>query len=192
MQASSTHPLLILNEIDSACRKIIGDTVAPVQEKDEIWSGVGFRIADDDLVIKNSYIDKIMSTNFQQDLSAVPGAKPWLLGLISLRGQPLSIIDLKQYLYNKPSQKTENSRLIVVKKNEYISGLLLENVYGLKQFPIDSKINDSASNDSENETKIADNIKPFIDGIFDDNGISRGNLSISRLVSNEDFANAAR
>ena len=197
MQASSTHPLLILNEMDSAYRKMISDSNAQSNAKnqahkqDEVWSGVGFRITNDELVIKSNFINEIIDSNFQQNLSAVPGAKPWLLGLISLRGQPLSVIDLKQYLFGEPSVRTQNSRLVVIKNNDHVSGLFLEHVYGLRQFP-----NNQETSESSNKEKLSKlfskNIRPLIDEVFNDNGINRGSLSIPALINNKDFSNAAR
>lgn len=184
MQASSTHPLLILSEMDAACRKIIGKNKSPTQDKSNVWSGVGFRINNDELAIQSSHIDEIIDTNFQQNMSSMPGAKPWLLGLISVRGQPLPVIDLKQFLTNEPSKQSPNSRLVVIRNNNHISGLFLEHVFGLKQFPADI--------DNGNSNTFLDSIKPYIDEVFSDNGVNRGNLSISKLVNNKDFANAAR
>ena len=184
MQASSTHPLLILSEMDSACRKIIGKNAPPSQGENNVWSGVGFRIDNDELAIQSDHIEEIIDTNFQQNLSSMPGAKPWLLGLISVRGQPLPVIDLKQFLTNEPSKLSSNSRLVVIKNNDHISGLFLEHVFGLKQFP--------ANIDNPDTNTFSDSIKPYIDEVFSDNGINRGNLSIPKLVNNKDFANAAR
>ncbi len=189
MQTSATHPLLILNEMDSAYREIIGKTTQPTQTENSTWSGVGFRIGNDELVIKNNYIDEIINTRFQENLSTVPGAKPWLLGLTSLRGQPLSVIDLKQYLFNELSTHTNHTRLIVIKHNHYLAGLLVEHVYGLKQFPLNAN---HQKIDLKNKPHFSREVIPFIDKTFSDHGINRGNLSISRLVNNPDFANAAR
>ncbi|MDH5256736.1 MAG: chemotaxis protein CheW [Gammaproteobacteria bacterium] len=212
MQASSTHPLLILKEIDSACRKIIGKNTKPVQFDENTWSGIGFRIFNDELVIQNIYINEILNANFQNRLSRVPGAKPWFLGLISLRGQPLPVIDLKQYFFNEASKPTENSRLIVIKHKAHISGLLLEQVHGLKQFPVDventeeTEKTDTKSVDDKNagnkrtgnintgnkSSDIDPKLRHFVDRIFVDQGQVYGNLSISRLTNDKDFANAAR
>jgi len=171
--------------MDDACRKILGENSKPAKFDKQIWSGIGFRIFKDELVIQNIYIDEILDTNIQNSLSSVPGAKPWFLGLTSLRGQPLSIIDLKQYLFNKPTTLMKSSRLVVVKSNNQIFGLLLEEVFGLSQFPVHL----------EEEKQIdyfSKEIKPFIDTTFNDNGVVRGNFSIPALIKNKEFSNAAR
>jgi len=195
MQVNSTHPLLILSEIDNAYREKSGKTKAPVLSKNDTWSGIGFRIMKDELIIQNTCIDEIISADFQRNLSSMPGAKNWLLGLISLRGQPLPVIDLKQYFFNQKSQITEHSRLVVIKSEHHVYGLFLEHVYGLKQFP--SPPSRSAEQEQKQKEKnishiFSANVKDFIDNIFDDNGICRGHLSITRLTNNTDFANAAR
>ena len=202
MQASSAHPLLILKEFDIAFREVIGKTDEPVQAKSDICSAIGFQINNNELLIKNSYIEEILNADFQKNLSTVPGAKPWLMGLISLRGQPLPVIDLKQYLFNEKSLLAENSRLIVIKNGKYFCGLFLEHIYGLKQFSqtednstIENleKSTESTKRETPNASdRFSDNIKPFIDGTFNDNGKHWGNLSIPRLISDTDFANAAR
>ncbi len=185
MQINSTsHPLLILKEIDNACRKVIGNKSEP--SNNDIWSGLSFQIMGEELLIQNIYVNEILDANIRQSLSTMPGAKPWLLGLISLKGQPIPVIDLKQYLFNKPSKPMKNSRLIVINSNDLVFGLLLEEVHGLKQFSItpDIEVIDFSSFSEKN--------RAYVDKIFTDNGIIYGNFSIPRLVSDTEFANAAR
>jgi len=199
MQASSTHPLLILSEIDSACREIIGKTSTPLLPDKNTWSGIGFRIGKDQLVIQNIYIDEVVDANFRRNLSIVPGAKAWLIGLISLRGQPLAVIDFKQFLFGEASIPTEHSRLVVIKNDNYISGLFLEDVCGLKQFEENTDSRNNKKNDQNKKMDadeinklFSENISLYIDKTFSDDGALCGNLSIPRLISNTDFANAAR
>jgi len=188
MQASSTHPLLVLNEIDSACKTIIANAASPEKPFANKWSGVGFQIAKDALLIESQYVHEICNCHFNQSLSSVPGAKPWLLGLTSLRGQPLSVIDLKQYLLNQASSLTANNRLIVIKHDNYLAGLLVEHIYGLKQFDR-NRATDSARGNSS--VFFSAKVRDLIDGVFDEGDIKWGKMVISKLVSDQDFANAA-
>jgi len=185
MQSSSIEPLKILSKLDAACRHVIDSAVPEVPIKTDVWSGVAFRIFKNNLIIQNTYVSEILNVNMQNNLSKMPGAKTWLLGLISLRGQPLPVIDLKQYLFGQATDIKENSRLLVINENNHISGLLLEEVFGLKQFP------NKNHHIKENEDFPAE-LLPFVDQKFEVDGKSYGNFSIPQLTNNEDFANAAR
>lgn len=181
---STSHPLLILKEIDNACREVIGNKSEPANSN--IWSGLNFQILGDELLIQNIYVNEILDANIRQSLSTMPGAKPWLLGLISLKGQPIPVIDLKQYLFNEPSKPMKNSRLIVINHDDLVFGLLLEEVHGLKQFSItpDIEVIDFSSFSKKNRI--------YVDKIFTDSGLIYGNFSIPKLTSDTEFANAAR
>jgi len=56
------------------------------------------------------YASELLSVKeivLKEDLRSIPGAQPWLLGVMALRGQLLPVIDLGLRLQANPSQGTE-------------------------------------------------------------------------------------
>jgi len=56
------------------------------------------------------YASELLSVKeivLKEDLRSIPGAQPWLLGVMALRGQLLPVIDLGFRLQANPSQGTK-------------------------------------------------------------------------------------
>ena len=67
-------------------------------------------------------------------LTRVPGAKGWILGLASVRGQLLPVIDLRQYLEGGVTPPSRTTRLVVVNHRDIPAGLLVDEVLGFRRF----------------------------------------------------------
>ena len=182
---STTHPLQILTELENACKQHHARRTTHSSET-QLWSGLGFRIAEHKLCISSRNIDEVLDSNFQNNLSSVPGAKTWLCGLISLRGQALPVIDLKQYLFNKKSLLTATSRLLVIDYSNMKIGLIVDETCGLKRF-------DSNNNQDIDKMKTLPNeIQKYTTKVFHANSQSWIEFSIEKLENDPNFLNAAR
>jgi len=182
---STTHPLQILTDLETACKQLqaIDDSNSSVEN---YWSGLCFRIAEHKFCINSNDIDEVLDSNFQNNLSTVPGAKAWLCGLTSLRGQALPVIDIQQYLFNEKSLLTKNSRLIVLNYKSMKIGLIIDETCGLKHFK---------KEDIKSETEISSppsEVQKFTSHIFQLDNQTWIEFSISKLENDPDFLNAAR
>ena len=61
----------------------------------ELWRGVGYRIGNRRLVSDFREVVEIVP---MPQVTVVPGAQPWLLGVGNLRGNLFPVIDLKYFL----------------------------------------------------------------------------------------------
>ncbi len=66
-------------------------------------------------------------------ISWVPGTPNYVLGVVNLRGEILSIIDLGRYFGLDGSSRTVDSRIIVVEANRVEAGLLVDFVSDIIQ-----------------------------------------------------------
>lgn len=88
----------------------------------------------------------------KEELRSIPGAQPWLLGVMALRGQLLPVIDLGLRLQGEPSQGEK----VLVLDSELPVGFLvddvrnIEDVAELKALPLE----------------LPDNVKRFLVGSF--------------------------
>lgn len=75
-------------------------------------------------------IKEILET---KKVSRVPGTPDYVLGIVNLRGEILSIIDLGKYFGLDGSSCTVDSRIIVVEANKVEAGLLVDFVSDIIQ-----------------------------------------------------------
>jgi len=182
---STNHPLQILKELEQSCKQHLVTPAKPAA-KAKLWSGFGFRVNKFNLCIKCNVIEELLDSHFQQNLSKVPGAKNWLMGLISLRGQALPLIDLNQYIFNTSSELTKKSRLLVINFSNTRTGLIIDEAYGLKQFDPDF-----AQTPASVDTVPAE-LEKFSTKIFLQGELPWIEFSTQRLENDPDFLNAAR
>jgi len=77
------------------------------------------------------YASELLSVKeivLKEDLRSIPGAQPWLLGVMALRGQLLPVIDLGFRLQANPSQGDK----ILVLDSERPVGFLVDNVRNIE------------------------------------------------------------
>jgi chemotaxis signal transduction protein len=101
------------------------------------------------------YASELLSVKeivLKEELRSIPGAQPWLLGVMALRGQLLPVIDLGLRLQGKPSQ---GDKVLVLDSERPVGFLVdhvrnIEDVAELKPLPLE----------------LPDNVKRFLVGSF--------------------------
>ncbi len=96
-----------------------------------LWSGVGFRLDDMQLVAP---LDQVLEVLPCPSLTPVPGVKPWLKGVANVRGNLLTIIDLPEYFGKPPVFADERARVMVMNIPGLNTALLVNEVLGLRHF----------------------------------------------------------
>ena len=69
-----------------------------------------------------------------EQITRVPGAKPWLRGIANLRGQLLTIVDLKSFLGAGGAAADRQTRILVVASRDVPTGLVVDEVVGFRRF----------------------------------------------------------
>jgi len=101
------------------------------------------------------YASELLSVKeivLKEELRTIPGAQPWLLGVMALRGQLLPVVDLGLRLQGKPSQ---GDKVLVLDSERPVGFLVddvrnIEDVAELKPLPLE----------------LPDNVKRFLVGSF--------------------------
>ncbi|MDH2431241.1 chemotaxis protein CheW [Pokkaliibacter sp. MBI-7] len=62
------------------------------------------------------------------DIAPVPGAPAYVLGIINLRGNVVTVIDTRQRFGLVPAEITDNSRIIIIEVNHQVVGILVDAV----------------------------------------------------------------
>jgi purine-binding chemotaxis protein CheW len=92
---------------------------------------VEFLLAHEHYGIESSYVKEVYPL---KEVTPVPCTPPFVLGIINLRGQILSVIDFKKF-FNLPDQKVERHKVIVAHTGEMELGILVDAVLGVRTFP---------------------------------------------------------
>jgi len=130
MSAHKTDPLLLLQELERRCRRNAHGLPRQEEAKRE-WVGIGFRLGNLRLAAPLGEVVEILT---YPSLSKVPGTKPWVRGIANVRGNLLPIMDLQGYLHGRPVTMTRRSRVLVMNQKGMFSGLVVDEVLGLRHF----------------------------------------------------------
>jgi twitching motility protein PilI len=96
------------------------------------WIGVGFRIGEEQFVADREQVREVLM--LPEDMTRVPGAKRWLLGIANLRGHLLPLVDVKLLLGSGRTSLRRTTRVISVNHREIPAGLVVDEVVGFRRF----------------------------------------------------------
>jgi purine-binding chemotaxis protein CheW len=99
----------------------------------EVLDIVEFRLADDTYGVEARYVREVFSLPAVTPLPCTP---PFVRGIVNLRGQMLSVIDLRRF-FDLPEQGlTDRSTVIVLHNDIMVFGLLAEAILGVRAMPL--------------------------------------------------------
>lgn len=113
----------------------------------------------------------------------VPGVKAWLTGIANLRGRVVTVIDLGCFLNGQATPKTKNNRVVVSQSDDWLYGLLVDEIIGMRHFANDAEQPISADLDPI--------IKPYTTTNFHSDGHDWLAFDVEALLQNEQFLNAS-
>jgi len=127
---NAINPVALLREIEDRCRGHAAELPRKAEAGQE-WSGVGFRIGDSLLLARLGEVVEILEV---PELSRVPLTRPWVMGVANVRGNLLPVIDVQGMLNGNMTRVTARTRVLVVDYEGIYSGLIVDEVLGLKHF----------------------------------------------------------
>ncbi len=107
------------------------------------WVGIGFRIGEENFLAPREEVREIIAC--PASIARVPGARPWIAGLVSLRGQLLTLVDLQGYLGGPVIRLGRDSRVLVLNHRDLGAGLLVDEVLGFRRFPEAARVDAGAA-----------------------------------------------
>jgi twitching motility protein PilI len=149
-------------------------------EAAELWSGVGFRLADLMLV---SPLDQVSEVLPCPSITLVPGTQPWLKGVANLRGTLMTIVDLPEYFGKPPVFVDDRARVMVMNVPGLNTAVMVNEVVGLRHFDEELERKDL--------TGLDDPVVPHLNGAFLREHVLWGIFDMKRLAENESFRRVA-
>lgn len=87
------------------------------------------------------------------DIAPVPGAPAYVLGIINLRGNVVTVIDTRMRFGLPPSEVTDNSRIMIIESDKNVVGILVDSVAEVADLNI-SDIDDTPNVGTEESAKF--------------------------------------
>ncbi len=147
---------------------------------EEEWIGVGFRVGSSKLIASMKDIKEILDL---PEYTAVPGVKSWIIGVANVRGSLLPIMDMKGYLTGEDIQQRQKGRVIVIDYKGFDTGLVVEEVYGMRHFTENEAIYDLPS--------VPESISPYIKLAFEKDEEVWPVFSFDNMTQEERFSHAS-
>ncbi len=127
---NTRNPFELLLDLES--RTLKGSAGLPVLDLvAEEWVGIGFRVGTSKLIAAMSDVKEILDV---PAFTPVPGVKSWIVGVANVRGSLLPILDMKTYLLGEDTPQRDKSRMIVIDYKGFNTGLIVDEVYGMRHF----------------------------------------------------------
>lgn len=138
--------------------------------------GVGFELEGNQLF---AAIDEVAEIVTCEEITKVPLAKPWVLGVTNVRGSVYTVVDLAGFFGFRVKAVRNAIHVISIAARGFHTCLRVSEVRGLKQLPVDAIVEDNNMHES---------LKPFIKQTLSlDDGIW-GEFDIAKLAQHEEFA----
>src|SRR5712692_1713421 len=105
------------------------------QEKtaEETMEIVEFLLAHEKYGIQSSYVREVCPL---KELTPVPCTPPFVLGIVNVRGQVLSVIDIKKF-FDLPEKGLTNLNKVIILRNDKMEfGILADLILGVRFIPV--------------------------------------------------------
>jgi twitching motility protein PilI len=149
--------------------------VQHAQQKAE-WRGIGFKVGETELVTSMQHISEVLKV---VEYTRIPASKIWFEGIANVRGQLVPVTDLYSFLYGKRLPVDRDTRMILFRLANSVSGLVVTGVTGIRSFREEVLDQDASG--------IDDELIPFLSGCFHQSGDDYPVFDFSRLLNDERF-----
>ncbi|MCS4308861.1 MULTISPECIES: chemotaxis protein CheW [Rheinheimera] len=113
------------------------------------------------------------------EIAPVPGSPDYVLGIINLRGNVVTVIDTRTRFGLEPDEITDNSRIVIIEAEKQVIGILVDSVAEvvyLKQSEVDTAPNVGTEESAR-----------FIQGVSNREGELLILVDLNKLLSDEEW-----
>ena len=143
---------------------------------DPILQWVTFRLDDETYGINVMQVREVLRYT---EIAPVPGAPPYVLGIINLRGSVVTVIDTRTRFGLASADTTDNTRIVIIEVENQVVGILVDavaEVVYLRQ----SEIETAPNVGTEESAK-------FIQGVCNKNGELLILVDLEKLMTDEEW-----
>ena len=96
---------------------------ASVKNNESVVQWVTFRLADEIYGINVMQVQEVLRVS---EIAPVPGAPHYVLGIINLRGNVVTVIDTRMRLSLPTSEVTDATRIVIIESAKHVVGILVD------------------------------------------------------------------
>ncbi|NDV91812.1 chemotaxis protein CheW [Alteromonas sp. 345S023] len=145
-------------------------------DNDEILQWVTYRLGEETYGINVMQVQEVLRYT---EIAPVPGAPDYVLGIINLRGNVVTVIDTRARFGLPPAEMTDNTRIVIIESDEQVVGILVDSVAEVVY--LRSSEIDSAPNVGTEESA------KFIQGVSNRDGELLILVDLNKLLSDEEW-----
>lgn len=101
------------------------DIVDNVSDNDEVLQWVTFQLENETYGVNVMQVQEVLRYS---DIAPVPGAPSYVLGIINLRGNVVTVIDTRSRFGLMPAEVTDNTRIVIIEAEKQVIGILVDSV----------------------------------------------------------------
>ncbi len=98
---------------------------AEVDANDPVLQLVTFRLKDESYGINVMKVQEVLRVT---EIAPVPGAPPFVLGIINLRGNVVTVIDTRSRFGLPSAELDDSSRIVIIESEKQVVGILVDAV----------------------------------------------------------------
>ena len=150
--------------------------VAQTVAEDEVLQWVTFQLDRETYGINVMQVQEVLRYT---EIAPVPGAPDYVLGIINLRGNVVTVIDTRSRFGLQPAEVSDNSRIVIIEAEKQVIGILVDSVAEVVYLR-SSEIDVAPSVGTEESAK-------FIQGVSNRDGELLILVDLNKLLSDEEW-----
>ncbi len=93
--------------------------------EDPVLQCVTFRLAEEVYGINVMQVQEVLRVS---EIAPVPGAPNYVLGIINLRGNVVTVLDTRNRLGLPPREADDSTRIVIIESDQHVVGILVDSV----------------------------------------------------------------
>jgi purine-binding chemotaxis protein CheW len=146
---------------------------------DQVLQWVTYRLDEETYGINVMQVQEVLRYT---EIAPVPGAPDYVMGIINLRGNVVTVIDTRARFGLPPSEITDNSRIVIIESDQHVVGILVDSVAEVVYLR-SSEIESAPNVGTEESTK-------FIQGVSNREDELLILVDLNKLLSDEEWDDA--
>ena len=144
---------------------------------DQVLQWVTFKLQEETYGINVMQVQEVLRYT---DIAPVPGAPEYVMGIINLRGNVVTVIDTRARFGLPPSEVTDNSRIVIIESERQVIGIMVDSVAEVVYLR-QSEIETAPNVGNEESAK-------FIQGVCNKNGELLILVELDKMMTEEEWS----
>lgn len=144
---------------------------------DSVMQCVTFRLDDEVYGINVMQVQEVLRVT---EIAPVPGAPSYVLGIINLRGNVVTVIDTRERLGLSSHEMDESTRIVIIEAEKQVVGILVDAV---------AEVVDLRTSEIESAPNVGnDESSKYIQGVSSRDGELLILVDLNKLLTDEEWA----